>query len=145
MRVIAEKFKVSASALYRHKTKCVSNKVAKFEETQAVVLGDRLLQEVEYLHARTREILDKAMAVGVKDGVPDLRVALAAINTQRDNVALTARMTGRLDPQQDQDKKDSRLLTWEELKQAYETRIDSAGNQVFTSTTTITKGRRPIE
>jgi hypothetical protein len=109
LRDIARQFRFSKDAISRHQKGCVAEALAKRTETQELALQDRLLAEMEGLQAKTLAILEKTSS-------EEPRVALAAIAEARHNIALVARMTGRLDPVQEQDKNDGRLITYEELK-----------------------------
>lgn len=110
LRDVARQFKLSKDSISRHTKTCVAESIAKRSETKELALQDRLLEEMSGLQAKTREILEKALGEG-----GDPRIALSAINEARHNLALVARMVGRLDPKQEQDKKDGHMVTWEEF------------------------------
>lgn len=75
-------------------------------EEKGIALRERLLDEVESIHATTREILLEAR------GLADHRSALRAIAEARKNVALLARMTGKLQPEGEEREG---MVTWEEF------------------------------
>jgi len=117
LRDIARQHGLTKDSISRHTTTCVSQKLAKRSETKELALQDRLLESMGELQAKTLEI----MAEATKEG-GDRRIALAAINEARHNLALVARMVGRLDPKQEQEKKDGHMVTWEEFVMIYRQR-----------------------
>jgi len=121
LRDIARQFHLTKDAISRHQKGCVRKTIQKRSETRELALADRLLDEMAGLQAKTHAILESASG---KEGDP--RIALAAISEARHNVALVARMTGRLDPKQEQDKRDGHMVTWEEFVVLYRAR-SSAG------------------
>jgi hypothetical protein len=106
LRAIATQFRVTKDSVSRHQLKCVSTQLAKVTEEKGIALRERLLDEVESIHATTREILLEAR------GLADHRSALRAIAEARKNVALLARMTGKLQPEGEEREG---MVTWEEF------------------------------
>jgi hypothetical protein len=123
LRDIARQFPpLTKDSVGRHQKSCVVETITKAAEQKQLALGDRLLSEMDELHAATRALLK----VATTEQTSDPRIALRAIGEARRNLSLVARMVGRLDPQQDQDKEDGRLTTWEQVQELYRTRVQSA-------------------
>lgn len=117
LRDIARQFTdFSKDSISRHQKACVVETITKAAAVQQLALGDRLLAEIDEIHSATRALLTVATTE------KDARTALRAIGEARRNLTLVARMVGRLDPKQDQDKEDGRLATWEQLQELYRTR-----------------------
>lgn len=131
IRAIAIKYKIGKDSLNRHRDNCVKPALEQRVEAHGIKLADRLLDEMERLQADTLGIL-RASLTEVKDekGVitdpVDRRTALRAVAEARRNLAMVARMVGRLDPRQDQDKNDGALVTWEEFTTIYRRRTEHA-------------------
>ena len=92
LRDIAGQFRISKSALARHKGSHVPACLAKAQEAQEVAQADDLLAQLRDLQARTLAILTKA-----EEGTRrDLRTALAAIGEARRNLELLGKLAGEL-------------------------------------------------
>jgi hypothetical protein len=113
LRDIARRYHLTKDCISRHAKSCVQQQLERRAEARGFQLGDRLLEEMDELHAATRALLKRAT------DEQDFRVALRAIGEARRNLALVARMVGSLDPKQD--KKDG-LVTWEEFVLLYRQR-----------------------
>ncbi len=109
LRDIARRFHLTKDSIQRHREKCVKAELEKRVDARNAALADRLLGEMEQLHRLTRSITARAIVT------KDLRTGLRGIAEARRNLALVARMVGRLDPVQEQDKRDGQLVTWEEF------------------------------
>lgn len=116
LRDIARQFpKFSKDSIQRHKRKCVQTQLQKRADQVNIRLADRLLDEMEELHTATRGLLTRLAS-------ENPGAALRAIGEARRNLALVARMVGRLEPKQEQDKRDGQMLTWEEFVVLYRSR-----------------------
>jgi len=113
LRDIARRFHLKKDSIQRHSAKCVKAEIAKRAEAREMALADRLMSEMEQLQRVTR--LLTARAIRTKD----MRTGLRGVAEARRNVALVARMVGKLDPKQEQDKRDGHLVTWEEFVLMY--------------------------
>lgn len=113
LRDIARRFHLTKDSIQRHGSKCVKAELAKRVEARELALADRLLNEMEQLHRVTRLITARAIKT------KDLRTGLRGIGEARRNLALVARMVGRLEPRQEQDKRDGHMVTWEEFVVLY--------------------------
>jgi hypothetical protein len=90
-RSVAKRFRLSESAIYRHKTEHLPAHLLKAKEVEEVAQADDLLEQVRSLQARALDILERAEKVG------DLRTALAAISQARGNLELLGKLAGELD------------------------------------------------
>ena len=86
-RTIADRFRLSKTALIRHKADHLPAHLAKAAEAEAVTSASSLLEQMLDLQRRTLAILN----------TPDnQRVAVAAISQARQNIELLAELTGKL-------------------------------------------------
>lgn len=90
-RDIAGQFRVSRSALERHKDGHLPAKLVKAAEAHELAEADGLLGEVKALQTRAVAILDKAEKAG------ELRAACSAIREARGCLELQAKLLGELD------------------------------------------------
>src|SRR5215217_3354841 len=90
-RSVARRFRLSDSAVYRHKTEHLPAHLLKAREVEEVARADDLLEQVRNLQAHALHILECAEQAG------DLRNALAAISQARDNLELLGKLAGELD------------------------------------------------
>ena len=90
-RSVAKRFRLSESAVYRHKSEHLPAHLLKARQVEEVAQADDLLEQVRHLQAHTLDILERAEKAG------DLRIALAAISQARDNLELLGKLTGELD------------------------------------------------
>ena len=90
LRDIAGQFRISKSALARHKGSHIPAALAKAQEAQEVAEADNLLAQVRQLQTRTLSILDRA------ERASELRTALAAIGEARRNLELLGKLAGEL-------------------------------------------------
>lgn len=127
-RAVAKRLGLSYASLERHGRNCIRKALKKAAEKREAALADRLLDEMESLHATTRDILHdaregrtiKVKRAGIKEPVevhvpPDGTVALRAIGQARKNVELVARLAGKLEPEQQVQKG----VTFEEFEAIY--------------------------
>ena len=63
-RSIAKRFRLSESAVYRHKTEHLPANLLKAKEAEEVAQADDLLDQVRYLQAHALDILDRAEKAG---------------------------------------------------------------------------------
>ena len=90
-RSVAKRFRLSESAVYRHKTEHLPAHLLKAREGEEVAQADDLLNQVRSLQSHALDILERAEKAG------DLRTALAAISQARGNLELLAKLAGELD------------------------------------------------
>jgi hypothetical protein len=90
-RSVAKRFRLSESAVYRHKTQHLPANLLKAREVEEVAYADDLLDQVRSLQAHALDILERAEKTG------DLRTALAAISQARGNLELLGKLAGELD------------------------------------------------
>src|SRR5215216_2782715 len=90
-RSVAKRFRLSESAVYRHKTEHLPAHLLKAREVEEAARADDLLDQVRNLQAHALDILDHAEKSG------DLRTALAAISQARGNLQLLGKLAGELD------------------------------------------------
>ena len=90
-RSVAERFDLSESAVYRHKTEHLPVRLLKAREAEELARADDLLDQVRHLRTHALDILDRAEETG------DLRTALAAISQARGNLELLGKLAGELD------------------------------------------------
>jgi hypothetical protein len=90
-RSVAKRFRLSESAVYRHKTEHLPAHLLKAREVEEVAQADDLLEQVRHLQAHALDILECAEKTG------DLRTALAAISQARGNLELLGKLAGELD------------------------------------------------
>ena len=90
-RSVAKRFRLSESAVYRHKTEHLPAHLLKAREVEEEAQADDLLEQVRYLQTHALDILERAEKVG------DLRTALAAITQARGNLELLGKLAGELD------------------------------------------------
>lgn len=86
-RTIADRFRLSKTALVRHKAVHLPAHVAKAAEAQEVTSASSLLEQMLDLQRRTLDILNAPESQ---------RVAVAAISQARQNIELLAELTGKL-------------------------------------------------
>ena len=92
-RSVAKRFRLSESAVYRHKTDHLPKHMVKAKEAEEVAQADDLLEQVRHLQTHALDILGRAEESG------DLRTALAAISQARGNLELLGKLAGELDEQ----------------------------------------------
>jgi hypothetical protein len=90
-RNVAKRFRLSESAVYRHKSEHLPAHLLKAREVEEVARADDLLEQVRNLQAHALDILERAEKTG------DLRTALAAISQARGNLELLGKLAGELD------------------------------------------------
>jgi hypothetical protein len=90
-RSVAERFRLSESAVYRHKTEHLPAHLLKARDIEDITRADDLLHQVRNLQAHALDILERAEKSG------DLRTALAAISQARGNLELLGKLAGQLD------------------------------------------------
>jgi len=90
-RSVAKRFRLSESAVYRHKTEHLPAHLSKAREAEEAARADDLLEQVRHLQAHALDILECAEKAG------DLRTALAAISQARGNLELLGKLAGDLD------------------------------------------------
>jgi len=90
-RSVAKRFRLSESAVYRHKTEHLPAHLSKAREAEEMARADDLLEQVRHLQAHALDILERAEKTG------DLRTALAAISQARGNLELLGKLAGALD------------------------------------------------
>jgi len=91
LRNIAERFRLSTTALHRHKADHLSPTLAKAREAEEVSRADDLLAQVRDLQGRALRILS------VAEGEGDLKTALQGIREARGCLELLAELTQQLD------------------------------------------------
>ena len=91
LRTIADRFRVSKTALVRHKEKHLPASLAKAREAEEIANADGLLEQLRSLHGRTLAILVASEDAG------DLRTALGAVREARNNLELLAKLLGEID------------------------------------------------
>jgi hypothetical protein len=90
-RSVAKRFRLSDSAVYRHKTEHLPAHLLKAREAEEAAKANDLLDQVKNLQAHALDILERAEEAG------DLRTALAAISQARGNLELLGKLAGELD------------------------------------------------
>jgi hypothetical protein len=90
-RSVAKRFRLSDSAVYRHKTEHLPAHLLKAREVEETARADDLLAQVMNLQVHALDILERAEETG------DLRTALAAISQARGNLELLGKLAGELD------------------------------------------------
>lgn len=90
LRYIAGQFKVSKSALERHREH-ITTSLTKASQAREVADADNLLEQVKTLQSRALSILDKA------ESGNDLKTALGGIREARACLELLAKLTGEID------------------------------------------------
>jgi hypothetical protein len=90
-RSVAKRFRLSESAVYRHKVDHLPAHLLKAREAEEAARADELLEQVRNLQAHALDILERAEKTG------DLRTALAAISHARGNLELLGKLAGELD------------------------------------------------
>lgn len=110
VRSVAKTLNLSYQSLDRHTRNCVAVALAKAAERKGVKLSDRLLEEIEELHDVTREVLTEARLASAS------KLSLMAIAQARKNIELLARLTGKLQGENDGT---HRGITLEELELLY--------------------------
>ena len=90
-RSVAKQFRLSESAVYRHKAEHLPAHLLKAKEVEEVARADDLLDQVRHLQTHALDILERAEKAG------DLRTALAAISQARGNLELLGKLAGELD------------------------------------------------
>ena len=91
LRDIAGRYRVSKSALERHKANHLPATLAKAKQAQEVARADSLINEMRELQQITMRILDEAGKSG------DHLVALRAVGEARRNLELLGKLLGELD------------------------------------------------
>jgi hypothetical protein len=90
-RSVAKRFRLSDSAVYRHKAEHLPAHLLKAKEVEEVARADDLLEQVRNLQTHALDILERA------DNAGDLRTDLAAISQARGNLELVGKLAGELD------------------------------------------------
>jgi hypothetical protein len=90
-RSVAKRFRLSESAVYRHKAEHLPAHLLKARAVEEAARADDLLEQVRHLQAHALDILERAEKTG------DLRAALAAISQARGNLELLGELAGELD------------------------------------------------
>lgn len=90
LRDIAGQFRISKSALARHKGNHIPAALAKAQDAHEIAQADSLLAQVRDLQAKALRILARAERAG------ELRTALAAIREARGNIELLGKLAGEL-------------------------------------------------
>lgn len=90
-RDIAGQFRLSKSAVERHRESHLPAKLVRAQEVRELTEADALLRRMLQLEQRARQILDQAQASG------DLRSALSGIREARNTLELLAKIAGELD------------------------------------------------
>ena len=90
-RSVAKRFKLSESAVYRHKVDHLPAHLLKAREVEELARADDLLEQVRQLQSHALDVLERAEKAG------DLRTALAAISQARGNLELLGKLAGELD------------------------------------------------
>jgi hypothetical protein len=90
-RSVAKQFRLSESAVYRHKVEHLPAHLLKARDVEEVAQADNLLDQVRNLQTHALDILERAEKAG------DLRTALAAISQARGNLELLGKLAGELD------------------------------------------------
>jgi hypothetical protein len=90
-RSVAKRFRLSESAVYRHKVEHLPAHLLKAREAEELARADDLLEQVRELQTHALDILERAEETG------DLRTALAAISQARGNLELLGKLAGELD------------------------------------------------
>jgi hypothetical protein len=90
-RSVAKRFRLSESAVYRHKIEHLPAHLLKAREVEEAARADDLLEQVRNLQTHALAILERAENAG------DLRTALAAISQARGNLELLGKLAGELD------------------------------------------------
>ena len=90
LRDIAGQYRISKSALARHKGSHIPAALALAQEAHEVAQAHDLLAQVRHLQTRTLAILDRA------ERTRELRTALAAIGEARRNLELLGKLAGEL-------------------------------------------------
>jgi len=88
---LADQFGVSKTALIRHKSKHIPERLARATEAAEVAQANTILADVCKLQERAQSILDTAE----NDG--DLKTSLAAIRELRNIIELLAKLSGELE------------------------------------------------
>jgi hypothetical protein len=90
-RSVANRFELSESSVYRHKTEHLPAHLLKAREVEEVAQAEDLLEQLKHLQTHALDILERAEKAG------DLRTALAAISQARGNLELLGKLAGELD------------------------------------------------
>jgi len=90
-RSVAQRFGLSESSVYRHKTEHLPAHLLKAREVEEAAMADDLLEQVKHLQTHALDILERAEETG------DLRTALAASSQARGNLELLGKLAGELD------------------------------------------------
>jgi hypothetical protein len=90
-RSVAKRFRLSESAVYRHKIEHLPAHLLKARKADEVARADDLLEQVRHLQAHALDILERAEKAG------DLRTVLSAISQARGNLELLGKLAGELD------------------------------------------------
>ncbi len=93
-RTIADRFRLSKTALIRHKESHIPDALVEAQDAGEVAQADDLLAQVKALQAEAQDILGEARAAG------DLRTALRGIGQALSCLELLSKIEGRLQDQQ---------------------------------------------
>jgi len=93
-RTIADRFRLSKTALLRHKESHIPDALVEAQDAGEVAQADGLLAQVKALQAEAQDILGEARAAG------DLKTALRGIGQALSCLELLSKIEGRLQDQQ---------------------------------------------
>ena len=93
-RTIADRFRLSKTALIRHKESHIPDALVEAQDAGEAAQGDTLLAQVKALQSEAQDILGEARAAG------DLRTALRGIGQALSCLELLSKIEGRLQDQQ---------------------------------------------
>lgn len=91
LRNIAERFRVSTTALFRHRSDHLPRTLLQARQAEEAASADNLLAQLQALQAKALDLLRKAEAAG------DYRTALAGVREARGCLELLAELTQQLD------------------------------------------------
>jgi hypothetical protein len=89
-RELAERFETSPAALFRHKGTHIPDRLIKVREAEEVSKAETLLEQLEDLRVKARQILEAAENEG------DFKTALAGVRELARLIELVGRLTGEL-------------------------------------------------
>lgn len=120
VRACAKQLGLSYPALDRHQRNCARSAIVQAAETRDVQLGSAIMDRVEDLQTKTMQLYEDARNGRVLDiegrkaiVPPDAKEARLALAGARKNLALIARLSGQLDPQENTDRGG---VTWEQFE-----------------------------
>ena len=93
-RTIADRFRLSKTALIRHKESHIPDALVEAQDAGEVAQADDLLAQVKALQAEAQSILGEARSAG------DLKTALMGIGKAKECLELLFKVEGRLQDQQ---------------------------------------------